>query len=353
MFQSTLRASLRSFISTTSLRTNCVVSRSLASPLGRVPLHVVRQQRTYATYNTFRGTTNGRRHIHDSRNLWERHWKLFTAFGVGFGIFIVSNLERTPISNRLRFMIVSPAMEDFVGEQGYQQVLAQYKRSLLPDLHPHTLRVKRVMKHLIKVSGLNENMDWRVHVIHDPTAPPNAFVLPSGKVFVFTSILPIAEDDDGLATVLSHETAHVLLRHSAESLSKAPFMILANLILLYMFNIRLDGLTSILFELPSSREHESEADYAGLIMMSRACYDPSQAAHFWERMGNFERKSAGALSGAKIPELLSTHPATAHRIENMKKWLPDAEEEKARSGCYDNSHSFMEFSNLFKEPGLF
>lgn len=299
----------------------------------------------YSTYRTF---NNGHGKISEYKSFWERHWKKIAIVSIGISAFIGTHMERAPISNRLRFMLVSKRLENSIGEQGYQEVLAQYKGHILPDSHPDTRRVKRIMKRIIEVSGLeSENMDWRVHVISDPKAPPNAFVLPSGKVFVFTSILPIAENDDGLATVLSHETAHVLLRHSAESLSKAPFLIVVNLILLYAFSIRLDALTTVLFELPSSRDHEKEADFAGLIMLARACFNINEATTFWKRMASFEQSQGIGRRMKMVPELLSTHPATKNRIENMENWMPQAEDERIGAGCEDHQDSFKSFVTLF------
>lgn len=300
----------------------------------------------YSTYRTF---NNHHGRVTNLQGVWERHWKAISITGAGVTIYVGTHLERTPVSDRLRFMIISKEYENKVGEQGYQQVLQEYRNNLLPDYHPAVKRVKRVMERLIKVSGLEaEHLDWRVHVVDDPKAPPNAFVLPSGKVFVFTSILPIAENDDGLATVLSHETAHVLLRHSAETLSQAPFLMIADLILSVIFNINVNNLTTLLFQLPASRTHESEADYVGLMMMAKACYNTSEAVQFWLRMGQTEKQVAGGLGG-KIPELLSTHPATKRRVENMEEWLPEARQESEKMGCADGVRNAISgFSSVFK-----
>lgn len=300
--------------------------------------------KNYSTYRTF---NNHRSQTSNLQGIWNRHRKLISVAGAGVTIFIGTHLERTPVSDRLRFMVISKAYENKVGEQGYQEVLQQYGNHLLPDYDPSVHRVKNVMKRLIKVSGLeHEHLDWRIHVVNDPTAPPNAFVLPSGKVFVFTSILPIAENDDGLATVLSHETAHVLLRHSAETLSQAPFLMIADLAMSIIFSINFNGLSTLLFQLPASRTHESEADYVGLMMMAKACYNTSESVRFWQRMSQAERQITGGLGG-NVPELLSTHPATKRRIEKMEEWLPEAREESEESGCQNHRSSFSDFSSMF------
>lgn len=95
-------------------------------------------------------------------------------------------------------------------------------------------------KVISKMAKHRANMD---SVIQDPQA--NAFVLPGGKVFVFTGIIPIARTQDGLATVLAHETAHQIARHSSEKMSMAVFLNLAMGLVSIMFNAR-DTLEGIL-----------------------------------------------------------------------------------------------------------
>jgi Zn-dependent protease with chaperone function len=196
------------------------------------------------------------------------------------------------------------------------------------------------MKRIIAVSGIND-VEWEIHVIDDPRAPPNAFVLPGGKVFVFRSILPICGNDDGLATVLAHETAHQVNRHTAENLSKAPFYMLLSL---FMYTITgSDSLNRLLMngllQLPASRAMEREADYVGLIMMARACFNPSEAVHVWERMTQYEQRAAGRLGGGSIPEFFSTHPSSPHRIELIRSWEPEASMEREKAGC--NGHGAL------------
>jgi predicted Zn-dependent protease len=147
----------------------------------------------------------------------------------------------------------------------------------------------------------------------------NAFVLPGGKVFVYTGILPIAQTDDGLAAILGHEIAHNVARHSAESASR---YLIINLPLRYLL-IFLDNtgytmgvgrvigdiLMGLGVTMPASRKQESEADYIGLMIMAKACYDPRDAVGVWERM---EAANHGAA-----PEWLSTHPSVSH-LQIMK-----------------------------------
>ncbi|KAI8365374.1 peptidase M48 [Radiomyces spectabilis] len=199
-----------------------------------------------------------------------------------------------------------------MAKQAYNEVMHTYGHRILPHNHPYTAFVARVGRRLVQVSGMKD-MQWEFHVINSPER--NAFVLPGGKVFVFTGILPIVQNDDGMAAVLGHEISHQLARHSAEKLSFAK--------LLYVIRIRLLLLgidTSVFFNrftteflmmMPFSRKCETEADAIGLQLMAQACFDPNEAINVWRRM-----ESAG---GASVPQFASTHPSHKNRIQYLQK----------------------------------
>jgi predicted Zn-dependent protease len=159
-------------------------------------------------------------------------------------------------------------------------------------------------------------------------------VIPGGKVFVYTGMLPIAKNDDGLAAILGHEIAHNLAKHQAEKMSQ---MVLLEPLRWAFISLdwALGGIAisqvlgSFALDLglmrPASRKQESEADYIGLMMMAKSCYDPMEAVHVWERMEAYNQQS--------VPEYLSTHPSNQNRIANMKKWLNVADKAREESGC--------------------
>ena len=120
--------------------------------------------------------------------------------------FYIYNLETVPVSGRRRFNCISAKRETDMAQQLYGQVMQEFGSRVLPAWHPNSKLVNKVMNRLIPASGL-EDQAWEVHVVNDPQM--NAFVLPGGKVFVFSGILPICNGEDGLATVLGHEIAHV------------------------------------------------------------------------------------------------------------------------------------------------
>jgi predicted Zn-dependent protease len=156
----------------------------------------------------------------------------------------------------------------------------------------------------------------------------NAWVLPGGKVVVYTGLLPVAQNDAGLATVLGHEIAHAIANHGGERMSQSLLIELGGMALdkameekpeqtreLFQTAYGLGSGVGVL--LPFSRLQESEADHMGLIFMAMAGYDPHGAVDFWQRM-------AASNKGSLTPELLSTHPADKRRIENITNLLPEA-----------------------------
>jgi len=163
----------------------------------------------------------------------------------------------------------------------------------------------------------------------------NAWCMPGGKIVVYTGILPITNDETGLAVVLGHEVAHALLNHGQQRVSASILQemgavgisILAGSqskdtqdLIMSAYGVG----STVLGTLPFSRSHESEADHIGLILMTVAGYNPEMSVSFWERMA--------ALGGSKQPEFLSTHPSDKTRIGNLQKWVPEAQVKAAQMG---------------------
>jgi predicted Zn-dependent protease len=163
---------------------------------------------------------------------------------------------------------------------------------------------------------------WRVTLIRKHEA--NAYCLPGGKIVVFTGILPVTENDAGLATVLGHEVAHAAAEHVAERIERnhltevAATIIAGGVAFTPAQFVHVIALLGVGASLPFSRSQESEADHIGLIYMARAGYDPRQAVAFWKRMRRASR-------GHEPPEFLSDHPSDEHRVQRVEGWLPEAE----------------------------
>ena len=183
-------------------------------------------------------------------------------------------------------------------------------------------------------SGYLKDYQWEYKLIDSKDV--NAWCMPGGKIVVYTGILPITKDEAGLATVMGHEVSHALANHGAQRMSAAQLQQIgavgvavatggqsAEKQQMWQQYYGLGSEVGVM--LPFSRNHESEADRIGLILMAIAGYNPDQAIAFWERM-------AANASGAKPPEFLSTHPADATRIANLKRLIPEAKAEALKYG---------------------
>jgi predicted Zn-dependent protease len=161
--------------------------------------------------------------------------------------------------------------------------------------------------------------DWELVVFKDDSV--NAFALPGGKIGVYTGMLKVANNQHQLASVIGHEVAHVLAQHSNARMSQQQLTQLGIVATSVALADRVDSKTQqaaimalglgaqygIL--LPYSRKHESEADMLGQELMAKAGFDPREAVTLWQKMAQ--------KGGATPPELLSTHPAPATRIQQL------------------------------------
>ena len=159
---------------------------------------------------------------------------------------------------------------------------------------------------------------WDFNVVQSNDV--NAWCMPGGKVVFYTGILPICQDEDGIAVVMGHEVAHAIARHGNERMSQG-LLVQAGGIGLDIALSKQPQQTRALFNqayglgatvgaiLPFSRLHESEADEMGLIFTAMAGYDPAKAVPFWQRMSR--------LGGGRPPEFLSTHPDPDKRSQKL------------------------------------
>lgn len=264
--------------------------------------------------------------------------------GAGGGTFYVYNLEEVPITHRRRFNFISPETEQtLVSEDEYKQSLQQFQGKILPREHPYTQLVAKIVARLLPSAHGLDGGDWVVHVIDDPNMV-NAFVMPGGRVFVFTGIFPVAQDENGLAAVLGHEIGHNVAHHIAERFSRQFFSMAGAVLVSTLFDVsgQLGNTVSDLaLTLPNGRTQETEADHIGLLMMAESCYDPRRAPELWKRMAENEKKHGGAP-----PQFLSTHPSSGVRGETMQKWMPEAMARYEENNCSNTSSAMDEFRRL-------
>ena len=235
-------------------------------------------------------------------------------------IFLLHACSTTPISDRKSFILIPMAQEISLGKQAYKSALKDQKDS---DSKHLTKLLRRVGKRIVKVSH-QPNLDWEFRLIDSKEM--NAFALPGGKVAVYTGMLQICENEAGLATVLSHEIAHVIARHGAQRMSQQ--LVLTGALMGASLSLQNNTQRNIIMSalglgvlygitLPFSRGDEGEADQIGLVYMAKAGYDPDEAIRFWKR---FSR----AKGDKGPPEWASTHPADKSRISGIKSYLSRA-----------------------------
>jgi predicted Zn-dependent protease len=197
-------------------------------------------------------------------------------------------------------------------------------------------RIRQAAEQWAAVEGQSaylEKYQWEYHLVQSDQV--NAWCMPGGKIVVYTGILPLTKDEDGLAVVLGHEVAHALLNHGQQR-SSAGVLQLAGAVGVGVLTSGKDQSSqelaqaaygtgsTLLGTLPFSRAHENEADHIGLLLMAVAGYNPEASVPFWQRMS--------AQGGGGTPEFLSTHPSDETRISNLTKWIPEAQEKALRLG---------------------
>ena len=248
---------------------------------------------------------------------------LLAALVVGV-LLLNSHRQKTPVTDRVQHVTLTDAQQMQLGSEEYAKTL-RANRARIVSSGPRYAEVQRVARRIEAVASRDKpGFVWRVTLIRKNEA--NAYCLPGGKIVVYTGILPLTENDAGLATVLGHEVAHATAEHVAERIERnhltevAAAIIAGGVAFTPEQFVRVTALLGVGSSLPFSRSQESEADHIGLVYMARAGYDPHQAVAFWKRMQR-------AARGHEPPEFLSDHPSDAHRVQRVRGWLPQAERE--------------------------
>jgi predicted Zn-dependent protease len=216
-------------------------------------------------------------------------------------------------------LVSSQALQQEADQQ-YASILAQAKAKNLLDVNAQQVaRVRAIAQRLIAQVGVFRpdatSWNWEVHVL--TMNEVNAWCMPGGKIAVYTGLLDqIKPTDAELAAVMGHEIAHALREHARERVSQqmATNVGLSVLSVVTGSDAASDlggKLTDVMFTLPNSRTHETEADRMGVELAARAGYDPSAAVTLWRKMG-------AAAQGNTPPEILSTHPSAESRIADLQ-----------------------------------
>jgi metalloendopeptidase OMA1, mitochondrial len=236
-----------------------------------------------------------------------------------------------PETGRAAKVGLSREQEAALGFQSYRQILSQMQTV---NSGPEFQMVRTVASRLASATGTSgQGFQWEVSLVRDRQI--NAFCLPGGKIVVYTGILPVAQNEAGLATVMGHEMAHATSRHGAQRVLQRNLTQTAITGLAVSFgDMDYDRQRAIMGALgagaqfgilmPFGRRHESEADEIGLMYMARAGYDPRESVRFWRRMDEASRGGP--------PEFLSTHPSHGTRVAQLQALMPKAlQEYKSRT----------------------
>ena len=239
---------------------------------------------------------------------------------------LLAACSTVPGTNRKQLLMTSAADEMALGQEGYAEAL---KGAKLIHSGPQYEMVQRLGQAIAQAAvdrfpARCADFEWEIALVDEPKTV-NAWCMPGGKMAVYTGLLPVTQDEAGLAVVVGHEVAHAVARHGGERMSQS----MAAEVLLGIADVSLHnmdpgekdtvmtaligaGTLGVLY--PYSRVQESEADEMGLEISAWAGYDPRAAIGLWTRMGQ--------TGGDKPPELFSTHPSDASRLEHMKDLMP-------------------------------
>ncbi len=262
-----------------------------------------------------------------------RHSQSVTIIIVAALLGIIFGCSTVPLTGRSQLSLVSSAEMQSMSYQQYGEFLKANKESTDKKAAEMVLRVGTRIQKAVEtyfaqnnLSSRLEGYKWEYHLIESKDV--NAWCMPGGKVVVYTGILPVTQDENGLAVVLGHEISHAVAEHGSERMSQQLVVQLGGVALstaLQNKSAETQTIWSSVFGLgaqygallPFSRLHESEADHLGLIFMAMAGYDPNGALTFWQRM-------AQNKGGQAPPQFLSTHPSDENRIAKIKEELPEA-----------------------------
>ena len=180
--------------------------------------------------------------------------------------------------------------------------------------------------------GYLDDYKWEYNLVNDNTV--NAWCMPGGKIVFYTGILPIAQNETGIAAIMGHEVAHALANHGQQRMSAGMIqqgialggnILLADDKNIGLYNQAFGIASNVGGMLPFSRSHESQSDEIGSTLMAIAGYNPDEAAELWKRM----KANSG---GQAPPEFLSTHPSNDTRISNLKGWAVKSKAEAKKFG---------------------
>jgi len=257
--------------------------------------------------------------------------KFLSYVGCSCGGLLLNSCSTAPITDRKQLKLIPEAKLNAQAAQIFEKVKEKEKLSKDTKTLDLIKEIGKKMEDSISeyfyVSKLNDptqNFDWE-YILIDNKKVRNAWCMPGGKIAVYTGILEVTKNTNGLAAVMGHEIAHAVAKHSVERASRGVILNTGTQLIdifsggkLSQVN-RATGMNTVglLSQLgimnPFNRKQESEADYLGMIFSSLSGYDIRETSKIWERMKEFNK-------GKSQPEFLSTHPSAENRIKKINEW---------------------------------
>ena len=257
--------------------------------------------------------------------------KFLTYMGCGCGSLLLSSCTTAPITDRKQLKLIPESKLNAQAAQIFEKV--KEKEEMSKDTKTLS-QIKEIGKKMEDSIGeyfyqqnLNDptvNFDWEYILIENKKIR-NAWCMPGGKIAVYTGILEVTKNTNGLAAVMGHEIAHAVAKHSIERASRGMILNTSTQIIdifsggkISQVNRATGGAVGLLQQIgimnPFNRKQESEADYLGLIFASLAGYDIRETPKIWERMQELNK-------GKEPPEFMSTHPSSSNRIIKLNEWM--------------------------------
>ncbi len=258
--------------------------------------------------------------------------KFLSYVGCGCCSLVLPSCTSAPITDRKQLKLIPEAKLNAQAAQIYEKIKEKEKMSTdkktLMEIKEIGNKMENSIGEYFYRSNLNDptaNFDWE-YILIDNKKVRNAWCMPGGKIAVYTGILDVTKNKNGLAAVMGHEVAHAVAKHSVERASRgvllntgARIIDIASGGVLSDIN-RTTGMDTVgmlaQFGImnPFNRKQESEADYLGMIFSSLSGYDIRETVKIWERMREYNK-------GKEPPQFMSTHPSSNTRIKKLNEWM--------------------------------
>ena len=257
--------------------------------------------------------------------------KFLSYVSCGCCSIMIPGCSTAPITDRRQFKIIPEAKLNAQAARIYEKIKEKEKMSsdkaTLYKIKDIGKKMEESISEYFYNAGIDDptsNFDWE-YILIDNKKVKNAWCMPGGKIAIYTGILDVTKNTNGLASVMGHEIAHAVAKHSVERASRGVLLNTGTQLIDIFSGGKLSRVNQItgmntvglLSQIgimnPFSRKQESEADYLGMIFASLSGYDIRETKKLWERMKKSNK-------GKEPAEFMSTHPSSTNRIKNLKKW---------------------------------